>query len=239
MACAGLVAGSPGAWTLLCPGASTTDLGVPHVLIFTVGLTSWTTSSTFSSSSTTTWQQDLREFDFVEPYSVRTTSVSVLFFCGVGALASSSLPLQETFFYFDVGGDSCLLAWRVLASLLARLVQWTLLCSGASTTDLGVPHVLLFAGGLTSWTTSSSFSSSSTATWQLDLREFDAVEPYGVRAATFLELCCCGWSSPPPCESTGGIVHSAACLTPALLPGVTAGNSFNYKVGCCSCFLAW
>ena len=113
-----------------------------------------------------------------------------------GAASSSPLVTGATlgdFFCFDVGGDSCLLAWRVLALLLAHLVQWTSLCPGASTTDLGVPHVLPFAGGLTSWTTSSSFSSSSTATWQLDLREFDAVEPYGVRAATFLELCCCGW----------------------------------------------
>ena len=48
-----------------------------------------------------------------------------------------------------------------------------------------------------------------------------------------------GGSSPPPCESTGGMVHNAACLTTALLPGVTVGNSFYYKVGCCGCFLAW
>ena len=34
------------------------------------------------------------------------------------------------------------------------------------------------------------------ATWLLDLREFDAVEPYGVRAATFLELSYCGCALP-------------------------------------------
>ena len=61
------------------------------MLLFTVGLTSWTTSSTFSSCSTTTWLQDLRESDSVEPYSVRFTSVSVLFYTG----DQVGLPLRQ------------------------------------------------------------------------------------------------------------------------------------------------
>ena len=40
-----------------------------------------------------------------------------------------------------------------------------------------------------------------------------------------------GGSSPPPCESTGGMVHNAACLTTALLPGVTVGTLFLLQGG--------
>ena len=93
------------------------------MLLFTVGLTSWTTSSTSSSCSTTTWLQDLREFDSVEPYSVRFTSVSVLFYGRPsGAASSSTLVTGATlgdFFYLNVGGDTCLLAWWVLSSKTA------------------------------------------------------------------------------------------------------------------------
>ena len=120
--CAGFAA-APGARMLLCLGALLTDMGVPRVPLFTVGLASWTTSSTFSSSSTTTWLQDLREFDFVEPYSVRFTSVSMLFYGRPsGTDSSSTLVTGATlgdFFNFYVGGDTCLLAWRVLSSKTA------------------------------------------------------------------------------------------------------------------------
>ena len=112
---------------------------IAFVLILTGGLTCWTTSSSFSSSSTTTWRLAFRDFDFVEPYCVCAASVLVPYFCGVGALlpphilygrpsgAASSSPSVPgatlgDVFYFDVGGDTCLLAWRVLASL-ARLVH--------------------------------------------------------------------------------------------------------------------
>ena len=108
---------------VLCLGALLTAMGVPHVPLFTVSLASWTTSSTFSSSSTTTWLQDLREFDFVEPYSVRFTSVSMLFYGRPsGTDSSSTLVTGATlgdFFNFYVGGDTCLLAWRVLSSKTA------------------------------------------------------------------------------------------------------------------------
>ena len=81
-----------------------------------VGLAVWTTSSTFSSSSTTTWLQDLREFGFVEPYSVRCTGKQS------GTASSSTLATGATcgdFFNFYVGGDTCLLTWWVLSSQTA------------------------------------------------------------------------------------------------------------------------
>ena len=96
---------------------------IVFVLIPTGGLTSWTTSSTFSLSSTTTWRQAFRGFGFVEPYGVCAASGMVLSFCGDGALplphhlfgrpsgAASSSPsvpgstLGDDF-YFDVGGDT-------------------------------------------------------------------------------------------------------------------------------------
>ena len=101
------------------------------------------------------------------------------------------------------------------------------------------PRKLLSAEGWTQWSTSSSFSSSSTATWQLDLREFDAIEPYGVRAAFFRELSYCGWEL----DSSLGVGWwpGALCYLSdaSSVADVLLGNSLNYKVGCCGCFLVW
>ena len=98
-------------------------MGVPHVPLFTVSLASWTTSSTFSSSSTTPWLQDLREFDFVEPYSVCFTGVSTLFSGRPSGIASSSTLVTSAtlgdFFNFYVGGVIRPLAWWVLSSKTA------------------------------------------------------------------------------------------------------------------------
>ena len=101
------------------------------------------------------------------------------------------------------------------------------------------PRKLLSAEGWTQWSTSSSFSSSSSATWQLDLREFDAVEPYGVRAAFFRELSYCGWELDSSlCVSWWP--GALRCLSDASsVADVLLGNFFNYKVGCCGCFLVW
>ena len=97
--------------------------GCPTGRSSTVGLAWWTTSSTFSSSSTTLWLQDLSEFDFVEPYSVRFTSISTLFSGRPSGIASSSTLVTSAtlgdFFDFYVGGVTHLLAWWVLSSKTA------------------------------------------------------------------------------------------------------------------------
>lgn len=89
----------------------------------TVSLALWTTSSTFSSSSTTPWLQDLREFDFVEPYSVCFTGVSTLFSGRPSGIASSSTLVTSAtlgdFFNFYLDGVIRLLAWWVLSSKTA------------------------------------------------------------------------------------------------------------------------
>ena len=102
------------------------SLSIAFALLPIGGLTSWTTSSTSSLSSATTWRQAVRVFGVVEPYGVCAASGLVLSFCGDGALppshhlfgrpsgAASSSPsvpgstLGDDF-YFDVGGDVCLL----------------------------------------------------------------------------------------------------------------------------------